>query len=200
MLDLLVNSLRMRPDRMIVGEIRRKEEARVLFEAMHTGHSVYSTLHADTAEQTIRRLVNPPINVPKTLVEAVDLNVVMYRDRRENIRRVMELSEVVTDFIGEEADVEPNILYKWRSNQDEIVKNQDSRKLFDKLNLHAGLTKEELKESIENRKKILNWMVKNEINTVDKVGKVIAEFYEDNKRVSHLVKDDANPEEILNLG
>jgi flagellar protein FlaI len=64
MLDLLVNSLRMRPDRIILGEIRRQKEAEVLFEAMHTGHSVYSTVHADTASETIRRLTNPPISVP----------------------------------------------------------------------------------------------------------------------------------------
>jgi flagellar protein FlaI len=49
MLDLLVNALRMRPDRIVMGEIRRKREAEVLFEAMHTGHSVYSTMHADTS-------------------------------------------------------------------------------------------------------------------------------------------------------
>ena len=48
MLDLVVNSLRMRPDRIIMGEIRKQKEAEVLFEAMHTGHSVYGTLHADT--------------------------------------------------------------------------------------------------------------------------------------------------------
>ncbi|MFH1470377.1 MAG: ATPase, T2SS/T4P/T4SS family, partial [Candidatus Micrarchaeota archaeon] len=46
MLDLMVNSLRMRPDRIVVGEIRRQREAEVLFEAMHTGHSVYATIHA----------------------------------------------------------------------------------------------------------------------------------------------------------
>jgi flagellar protein FlaI len=54
MLDLMVNSLRMRPDRLVVGEIRRAAEASVLFEAMHTGHSVYSTLHAETAGETMR--------------------------------------------------------------------------------------------------------------------------------------------------
>src|SRR3990167_4137019 len=53
MLDLLVNSLRMRPDRIILGEIRRQREAEVLFEAMHTGHSVYATLHADSTAETI---------------------------------------------------------------------------------------------------------------------------------------------------
>src|SRR3989344_5281831 len=64
MLDLLVNSLRMRPDRIILGEIRRKGEAEVLFEAMHTGHSVYGTFHANDAHETVMRLINPPIDVP----------------------------------------------------------------------------------------------------------------------------------------
>ena len=68
MLDLLVNSLRMRPDRIVLGEIRRKEEAEVLFEAMHTGHSVYSTVHAETVAETIQRLVYPPIEVPANLL------------------------------------------------------------------------------------------------------------------------------------
>ena len=65
MLDLMVNALRQRPDRILVGEIRRQREAEILFEAMHTGHSVYATLHADNSEQTISRLLNPPINIPK---------------------------------------------------------------------------------------------------------------------------------------
>jgi Flp pilus assembly CpaF family ATPase len=60
MLDLVVNSLRMRPDRIVMGEIRRKKEAEVLFEAIHTGHSVYATIHADTGSQVIKRLIEPP--------------------------------------------------------------------------------------------------------------------------------------------
>jgi len=66
MLDLIVNSLRMRPDRVVVGEIRKKREAEVLFEAMHTGHSVYATLHANDSEEVITRLTNPPIDISKT--------------------------------------------------------------------------------------------------------------------------------------
>jgi len=73
MLDLLVNSLRMRPDRIILGEIRKRAEAEVLFEAMHTGHSVYATVHADSTNQTIQRLVNPPIEIPSNMLEAVIL-------------------------------------------------------------------------------------------------------------------------------
>tara|TARA_Y100000031_G_C8209569_1_gene380242 strand:+ start:126 stop:776 length:651 start_codon:yes stop_codon:yes gene_type:complete len=55
MLDLIVSSLRMRPDRIIAGEVRRKAQAETMFEAMHTGHSVYTTIHADTVEQVKRR-------------------------------------------------------------------------------------------------------------------------------------------------
>ena len=81
MLDLLINSLRMRPDRIILGEMRTKEQAQVLFEAMHTGHSVYATVHADSIGETIKRLMYPPIEVPANLLSAVNLNVVMFRDR-----------------------------------------------------------------------------------------------------------------------
>ena len=60
MLDLLVNSLRQRPDRIIMGEVRKQREAEILFEAMHTGHSVYATLHADNAAETSPALPRPP--------------------------------------------------------------------------------------------------------------------------------------------
>ncbi|MCX6777364.1 MAG: type II/IV secretion system ATPase subunit [Candidatus Micrarchaeota archaeon] len=68
MLDLMVNSLRMRPDRIVLGEIRRQREAEVLFEAMHTGHAVYATLHADNAEQVKNRMSTPPINLPESML------------------------------------------------------------------------------------------------------------------------------------
>jgi flagellar protein FlaI len=197
MLDLLVNALRMRPDRILVGEIRRERQAEVLFEAMHTGHSVYSTLHADTAQQTIRRLVNPPINVPKTLVEAVDLNVVMFRDRKRNIRRTMEVAEVISEYHGGESEVSPNIIYRWRSGDDTIEKQERSMKLHDKLEMHAGLSQEEIDQSLRDRQKILQWMVDHDVDTVDGVGRVVAEFYEDEDRVIDAVADDDNPDVFL---
>ncbi len=101
MLDLMQSSLRMRPDRIILGEMRRKKEAEVLFEAMHTGHSVYSTLHADSSQQVLRRLTEPPIALPPLEVEAIDLVLVQYRDRRKNIRRTYEISEVESGVSGE---------------------------------------------------------------------------------------------------
>jgi len=182
----------MRPDRILVGEIRRERQAEVLFEAMHTGHSVYSTLHADTAQQTVRRLVNPPIDVPKTMVDAVDVNVVMFRDRRRNFRRVMELAEVTEH--GEE--VAADVIYEWQSKGDEMEKKQDSQAIFETLNLHTGMNRDEMHENIEEKKTVLKWMEDREVDTVDEVGKVIAEYYSEPEKVVEMAENDEDPGKI----
>lgn len=198
MIDLLVNSLRMRPDRIIVGEIRRERQAEVLFEAMHTGHSVYATLHADTADQTFRRLINPPINVPITLLEALDLVVVMFRDRKSGKRRIYEVAEFIPQS-EQSIRVESNVkvLYKWKPQEDVIEKRSESYRLLEKLKMHTGMSDEEVRSDLNQRKKILEWLVKNKVNTVDAVGKVVAEYYRDPDLINGVVRKNKSPEEII---
>jgi len=177
MLDLLVNSLRMRPDRIIVGEIRRAREAEVLFEAMHTGHSVYATLHADTAEQALKRLCNPPINVPETVVEALHMFAVAFRDRRTGIRRMLQLSELVPR--GEKGGVTINTLYRWRPAKDEIEKANDSYRVLEEIRIHTGMSDNEVKQSLEEKIDILKWLVKNHVSDINKIGRIVAIYYSD---------------------
>lgn len=184
MLDLLVNSLRMRPDRIILGEVRRSREAEVLFEAMHTGHSVYATIHADTATQTYRRLVNPPISVSESLIEAIDLFLVMFRDRRIGIRRVYEIAEILPQFRRATETDRINIIYKWDRNTDTINKYSPSKKFFSRLKMLTGLNEKEILRELKNREKVLNYLVKKRIRDVNSVGKVISSYIK-------------NPEEIL---
>jgi len=197
MLDLLVNSLRMRPDRIIVAEIRRQRQAEVLFEAMHTGHSVYSTLHADTSEQTYRRLVNPPIDVPETLMEALDLLVVMFRDRRTGIRRIYEISEIVAPIDPNKKGVPIRILYRWDVRTDKIKKCKKSKTFMKRLKMHTGMTNQQIKKNLEEKKQILNWLIKKNVNTVDGVGKIIAEYYRNPKRVLNIVRKNGKVELIV---
>ncbi|MFT4945738.1 MAG: flagellar protein FlaI, partial [Halovenus sp.] len=72
MYDLLRSSLRHRPEYILVGEVRG-EEAMTLFQAMNTGHTTYSTLHADSVQTVINRLENDPINVPRAMVSSLDI-------------------------------------------------------------------------------------------------------------------------------
>jgi archaeal flagellar protein FlaI len=182
MLDLLVNSLRMRPDRIVLGEMRKKDQAEVLFEAMHTGHSVYSTVHADSSAETIRRLVNPPIEVPSNLLSGVNLNVVMFRDRRKGIRRVTQAAEFV-DAEGELVSVKPNILYRWRPDLDKQVLHNSPLKLFEDLNKFTGMSLSQIKKDLAEKKKILEFMVKKNIRTIEQVGVVMRDYYLDPKSV-----------------
>jgi flagellar protein FlaI len=189
MLDLMVNSLRMRPDRLIIGEIRRKKEAEVMFEGMHTGHSVYTTLHANTVDETIRRLTNPPIDIPVSMLDVVHLNVVMFRNRRLGMRRVFQVGEFILERRGAgEEGVKSNILYRWRGADDKVTKSNDSIRLFDELALHTGLNRQEINDEISEKQKILEWMVKFNVRDVNAVGKVVAQYYKDPNSVIDAVK------------
>jgi len=170
MLDLLVNSLRMRPDRIIVGEIRRKREAEVLFEAIHTGHSVYATVHANDAHETITRLTNPPIDIPKSLLPAISMIVVQYRNRRTGVRKTFQIAEVLPD-------AEPNVLIQLDIRKSVLKKIANSKALVNTIELFTGFTRSELNRSLSEKEAILRWLAKNNINTVDTVGRVMAEYY-----------------------
>jgi pilus assembly protein CpaF len=102
--DLLHNALRMRPDRIIVGEVRGPEAFDML-QAMNTGHSgSMSTLHANSTRDALVRLENMVLianpNLPlrairSQIVSALDL-VLQVERLRDGSRRVTELSEVVS--------------------------------------------------------------------------------------------------------
>ncbi len=121
LLDLMVTSMRMRPDRIIVGEVRRPKEAEVLFEAMHTGHSAYGTIHADNSYQVYRRLIDAPFSIPPLELEALHLVVVQRRDRRTGGRRTYEIAEVEIPETFKESEFSMSVLYRWDSKIDEIL-------------------------------------------------------------------------------
>ena len=89
----MINALRQRPDIMLVGEIRTGKDAETLFEAIHTGHSVYATVHADNAQDTVVRMTNPPIATPKIQMNALGAIVSLFRHRSKGIRRTLEFAE-----------------------------------------------------------------------------------------------------------
>lgn len=170
MLDLLVNSLRMRPDRIVVGEIRRKKEAQVMLEAMHTGHSVNGTIHANNAEEVITRLTNPPIDLPKPIISALGMILVQNRNRRTGKRRTLQIAEVLPNG-------DPHVLMRLNVQEDEIEKVAESETVMDKLELYTGMTREQLEFDLKQKQKILKWMARNDIENVHEIGKRMAQYY-----------------------
>ena len=107
--DLVWNALRMRPDRIIVGEVRGPEAFDML-QAMNTGHDgSISTVHANSARDALTRIenmvqmgqVNLPLRAIRTqIVAALDV-IVQVERMRDGQRRIVQVSEV----IGLEGDV-----------------------------------------------------------------------------------------------
>lgn len=188
MLELMINALRMRPDRMLVGEIRRSKEAEVLFEAINTGHSVYSTLHANTAEETLKRLINPPINIPVSLLTSLQLITVMHRDRRRNIRRLLEVSELIPSGGLDQMKIELNNIFRWVPSKDKIMEWGKSNRVLNDIKLFSGMDDNEIKKNLEEKKKILMWMAKNDIKDIERVGRIISDYYKDAGKVLKKVK------------
>ncbi len=170
MLDLVVNSLRMRPDRIVVGEIRRKAEAEVLFEAMHTGHSVYGTLHANNVRETVNRLTQPPIELPKQILSALSLILVQHINRRNGKRRTLQIGEVMQD-----GDAKP--IMQFNAAKDELEKINEPEYIYQTLNLYTGLSKEDIEKDISEKINILKWMVQNNINDINQIGMIISKYY-----------------------
>jgi archaeal flagellar protein FlaI len=170
MLNLLVNSLRQRPDRIIVGEIRRKEEAEVMLEATHTGHSVYATFHANNAQEGVIRMTNPPINIPKPMLAALTLFLVQNRNRRTGRRRTLQVAEIL-----ETGDA--NILMQYDSKSDSMKKLNDSTSFYNTLDLFAGLEKSDIEKDIKKKVDVLKWIVSKGIRNVNEIGVIFAKYY-----------------------
>ena len=185
MLNLLVNSLRQRPDRIIVGEVRKQREAEILFEAMHTGHSVYATLHADNAAEAVTRLTTPPISMPKESLSALAGVVVQFRHRRLNIRRTLEFAEVQKG-----GDI--NSLYRWDIKSDKINEVGKMVSLSATLSLYAGLTQREIDQDVSDKAKIFSWMVKKGYKSVNTVGALVSQYYMNPDAVVSLASKNAD--------
>lgn len=193
MLDLMVNALRMRPDRIVLGEIRRRREAEVFFEAMHTGHSVYATVHADTGQQVLTRLMEPPIEIPALEVQDIHLLLVQYRDRRRNIRRTHEISEVISGVSGPEL----NRVFTWKPRTDGFEPAKVPHRYMDELNQRTGMTEGEVIDDQKDKLTVLKWMVKNGLDDIESVGKVMKAYYSDVSGIVAAAEKGTPPHKVL---
>ena len=176
--DLVKNSLRQRPDRIIVGEVRGKE-AITLFTALNTGHSGFGTLHANNSRETITRLTNAPMNVPKIMISSIDFIIMekrIYRSDGISFRRITEIAEVVGI---EEGTVQLSKLFEWDSEKDEFRNLTIVSKTLEDLANLKGVRIHSLNEEWKNRKKVLDFLVKNNISSQKDISEILETYYLD---------------------
>ncbi len=185
MFDLIRAALRQRPKVIMVGEVRGKE-AYSLFQAMSTGHTAYSTVHASTIHTLIQRLENPPIELPRALLTSLD--VIVFQNAinmsGKTVRRMTSVTEVV------KLDPDTNQLifmepFKWVSKTDDRFENSGTSKILNNIRLENDWSEKQLQEKIDNRKLVLKWMIKKDIRDYKSFGKIVSDY---SKYPEHIIK------------
>ncbi len=176
MYDLLRAALRQRPDYIIVGEVRGKE-AMTLFQAMSTGHAGYATFHAGDVNQLIYRLENPPLSVPRVMIQFLDSIVVQFTWSFRGVRkrRVKEIVEIV-GIEAESKELLVNRVFQWDPGSDSYVQVGDSKKL-EKIAVMNGIDVIEVVEELRRRKEFLENLYNKGIRDYREVTKFIHMYY-----------------------
>ena len=129
-------------------------------------------------------------------MEALHLIVVQHRDRRRGTRRIFQVAEIIPSYKSDNINITPSILYKEKPDGNIVAVNTTTR-VFEALNMHTGMTMKEMEQEMKDKMKILNWLVNNNINTVNEVGKVVSEYYTNEDVVLKAIEQKKNPETIM---
>jgi flagellar protein FlaI len=177
MFDLLRAALRERPDELIVGEVRGKE-AYVLFQAMATGHAGMATIHAESTEAVVNRLITAPISLSTGLLQHLNLILVMTNSRVKgvDVRRVKEVVEILGMDMKTDKPI-TNELFKWVPSGDYYEFASDRSYILNKIVGEKGISESSVWEELQRRTAILEWMKKEGIRFYKDVGRIIAIYY-----------------------
>ena len=187
MFDLVRAALRQRPNYIIVGEVRGKETY-TMFQAMATGHTTYSTMHADSVKSMVNRLENPPINTPRILLSALNNVVIQIQARTEKgvVRRLKQVLEIV-GFEPETNELITNTVYEWDPATDKFLFKGHSF-LFDKIMELKNYTHEEMEAEFQRRVSVVRYLVHQKMDDYRALWKMVTDYYKDPTSVMEKVQ------------
>jgi flagellar protein FlaI len=189
MYELLRAAMRQRPEYIIVGEVRGKE-CQTLFQAMSTGHVTYSTTHADSVASVVHRIENPPMDVPRNMLSALDFICVQVQARvgGKRIRRNKQIVEIL-DIDPRTNELITNEVFKWRSATDEHTYSGKSY-LLEEIMEAKGWDEGRMREELKRRQEVLEWMRIKKIRHYKDVAKTLISYHRDPETVIEKVRKD----------
>ena len=189
MYELLRAAMRQRPEYIIVGEVRGKE-CQTLFQAMSTGHVTYSTIHADSVSSVVHRIENPPMDVPRNMLSALDIVCIQVQARMggKRIRRNKQIVEIL-DIDPRTNELITNEVFKWRSATDEHSYSGKSY-LLEEIMEAKGWSDNRMREELKRRQEVLEWMRIKKIRHYKDVAKILISYHHDPEAVIEKIRKD----------
>ena len=185
MFDLLAAALRQRPQYLMVGEVRGAE-AFIVFQAMATGKTCYTTFHAESVAAMVHRMENPPISLPRSLVSALNLVLLQRQVKVGNkmTRRVQSLTEIV-GLDPETNELITNSVYSWNASDDTFLYSGHSY-IYERVAVSKNWTMKEMEREVRRRVEMLEFLkwrdslsTRQQPFTHRDVGRVVASYYKD---------------------
>jgi flagellar protein FlaI len=188
MFDLLKSAMRQRPEFILVGEVRGPE-AQTLFQAMNTGHTTFSTMHAGSVDAAIHRLESEPLNVPRNMLQAlniVSVQALIYRGK-ERVRRVQEIVEIA-GIDSSTGNVRVNNVFVYDPVRD-VLSYTGRSQIYADIAEKRGWTREQLESEIGIRKNVLVAMQKQGIKDYISVASLFHSYNIDARKVLANIAD-----------
>ena len=188
MFDLLKSAMRQRPEFILVGEVRGPE-AQTLFQAMNTGHTTFSTMHAGSVDAAIHRLESEPLNVPRNMLQAlniVSVQALIYRGK-ERVRRVQEIVEIA-GIDPSTGNVRVNNVCVYDPVRD-VLSYTGRSQIYADIAEKRGWTREQLESEIGIRKNVLVAMQKQGIKDYISVASLFHSYNIDARKVLANIAD-----------
>jgi archaeal flagellar protein FlaI len=177
MYDLMKAALRQRPEYILVGEIRGRE-AYVLFQAMATGHATYSTVHADSAHSLIHRLEGKPINIPRVMLQSLDVVSlhVTTKVKNKRARRCKQIIEII-DIDPTTKEILTNEVFRWDPVEDNFVYSGKSY-VLERIRSEKDLSRQQITDEIKSRTRLVELMNQSNIREFTGVSTIISKYYD----------------------
>ncbi len=176
--DLIKSAVRHRPDLIIVGEVRG-EEAYVLFQALATGHGGLCTIHAEDVETAIKRLTQPPMNIPSSIMSLMNCAIIVKHvrtpiflgsEKRLSSRKFIRVTEIKNVNSIKDA-------FTWGASTDTFQEDLNDSYLIAKIAKDLDISVERVTDDLEQRKKMLLDMAEHNIRDYRSVNDVLSKYY-----------------------
>ncbi|UCE16331.1 MAG: type II/IV secretion system ATPase subunit [Candidatus Bathyarchaeota archaeon] len=175
---LIKSAVRHRPDLIIVGEIRG-DEAYVLFQALATGHGGLCTLHAEKVETAVKRLTQPPMNIPPGIISLMNCAIVVKHVRppifdqtgtRLSSRKFIQVSEIknASTIRG---------IFTWDPSSDTFQEELSKSFLLKDIAKNLNVSHERLMRELEHRRKVLLWLTERNIRDYRSLHNYLSKYY-----------------------
>ena len=187
MFDLLKEAFRQNPNYLLVGEVRG-EEASVMFQAMASGITSMSTMHAGSVEDALKRLQTRPISLPPTLLETLDIMIIMAHavEKGASSRRIRDIIEIES-VDAETSRVKYDVAHEWDAAKDDFRHKKDSFVLRN-ISKEKGIPIESITKELAQRKRVLSWLAKQPLDW-KAVAEHIILYYRDRQKLLDMIEE-----------